>query len=44
MITNIYDAEFEEWMVFEKGVDLDTVSMNECIKLAKEFNNNLKKK
>ena len=42
MITNIYDAEFEEYLVFERGFDLDHISMNECIIEAKRFNAKLK--
>ena len=37
-IKNIYDQRLEEWMVLDKGIDLDTVSMLECIELMKEFN------
>ena len=42
MITNIYDAEFEEYLVFELGYDLDTISMHDCIEEAKRFNKKYK--
>ena len=38
MITNIYDAEFEEYLVFDLGYDLETISMEDCIKEMNEFN------
>ena len=41
MITSIYDAEFEEYLVFDKGYDLDTISLEECLKELKEFNNGI---
>ncbi len=44
MITNIYDAEFEEYLVFELGYDLDTISMHECIEEMNNFNNKIKNK
>ena len=40
MITNIYDAMFEEYLVFELGYDLDTITMQECIDELKVFNKN----
>ena len=38
MITNIYDAEFEEYLVFDKGYDLDHISMSDCIREMAEYN------
>ncbi len=36
-INNPYDKDFEAWLV-HKGYDLDTISLNESLKLLKEFN------
>ena len=38
MITNPYDAQFEEYLVFELGYNLDTISLHECLQELKEFN------
>ena len=37
-ITNPYDTQFEEYLVFDKGYDLDTISLQECLNELKEFN------
>ncbi len=37
-INNIYDKQFEEYLVLDRGYDLDTISLNECLKEIKKFN------
>lgn len=38
MVTNPYDKKFEEWAVFDRQIDLDTISLKALLKLVKEYN------
>ena len=38
MITNIYDDQFEEYLVIEKGYDLDYISLKEVLEELENYN------